>query len=176
MKEIYNYDMLNFRNGKLPCQLRLEFMACLERLLCFCHTGNTAAFATSLMNPLGLSRGVLKDGFPTLLPLFEQPTMQLAKMHGFRIRPSAWPRKKGYPAMASKRAQVLTYSMEHFLVSTSIALYGRMWEGVLSPHIHVNSHATEPWVFGQLVAPEILLLSQGRIAQDQDGRAYSVFP
>jgi hypothetical protein len=170
MKEIYNYDMLNFQNSKLPCQLHLEFMACLERLLCFYHTGNTAAFATSLMSPLGLSRGALKDGFPTLLPLFKQPTMQLAKMHGFGINPSAWPHKKGYPAMASKRAQVLTYSMEHFLVSTSIALYGCMWEGVLLQHIHVNSHVTEPWIIAQLVAPQVLL-SEGHTAQDLDGRA-----
>jgi hypothetical protein len=104
-------------NNILPCPLRLELLASLERLLCYCHTGNTAVLATSLMDPLGLSRGVLTDGFPILLKGFEQPSISLAMEHKFKMSPSAWPLKNGYPAVASKRAQILTYSESQFLVS-----------------------------------------------------------
>lgn len=102
--------------------MRLELLASLERVLCYCHTGNTAVLAKSLMHPLGLSKAALKDGFPMLLPLFEQPTIRDAMKHGFVIDPRRWPLKNGYPAIASKKAQVLTYSMQHFLVSLSIPL------------------------------------------------------
>jgi hypothetical protein len=46
-----------------------------------CYLGNMAVLTTSLMNPLGLSRGALKDRFPMLLPLFRQPTI-LSSMNG----------------------------------------------------------------------------------------------
>ena len=98
--------------------MRIELLASLEGLLCFCHTGNTAVFATSLMHPLGLSKGALKDGFPMLLPLFEQPTIHSAMGHGYKIDPHKWPLKDQYSAIASRRAQVLTYSIRHFLVSS----------------------------------------------------------
>ena len=117
---IFNTEMDNIANDHRPCPLRLELLACFERLLCYCHTGNTAVLSTSLMHPLGLSRGVLQDGFPILLRGFEQPSIFLAKEHGFRISPAAWPLKNGYPAVASKRAQILTYSESHFLVSDHI--------------------------------------------------------
>ena len=106
-------------NDEALCPLRLELLASLERVLCYCHTGNAAVLATSLMDPLGLSRGVLKDGFPCLLQLFTERSIQSALLHGLTIDPRRWPInvKDGYPAIASKRAQVLTYSVEHFLVS-----------------------------------------------------------
>jgi len=68
------------------------------------------------MHPLGLSRGALTDGFPMLLNPFQQPAIFLAAQNGFKIDPSAWPLKNGYPAVASKKAQVLTYSINHFFV------------------------------------------------------------
>lgn len=102
---------------KLPCPFRLELLASLERILCFCHTGNAAVLATSLMNPLGLSRGVVKDGYPMLHKVFQQPSISAAIRHGLEIDRRAWPLKDGYPAIASKRAQVVTYSLEHFMVS-----------------------------------------------------------
>lgn len=108
------------RRKETPCYMRLELVACLERLLCFCHTGNTSVFATSLMDPLGLSKGAIKDGFPVLLSLFDQPDIRNASKEGFTIDPRKWPTLKGrglYPAVASKRAQVLTYSSQHYLVS-----------------------------------------------------------
>ena len=122
IESIYKQEMRSLCNRTtpyVPCHMRLELLASLERVLCFCHTGNTAVFATSLMHPLGLSKGALKDGFPMLLPLFEQRMIPLAMDHGFNIDPRKWPLKDGYPAIASKRAQVLTYSIKHFLVSST---------------------------------------------------------
>jgi len=103
--------------GNKPDQMRVELVACFERLLCYCHTGNAAVLATSLMHPLGLSMGILKDGFPTLMPLFQQGCVFKAAKDGYKISPRLWPCKNGYPAVASKRCQVLTYSEKHFLVS-----------------------------------------------------------
>lgn len=114
---IYKQERQSICEGKLPCHMRLELIASLERILCFCHTGNTAVMATSLMRPLGLSKGALQDGFPMLLPLFAQPTINSAMLHSFNIDARKWPLKDGYPAIASKRAQVLTYSIKYFLVS-----------------------------------------------------------
>ena len=125
MKSLYAKEIENEENGAIkPCHMRVELLAALERLLCFCHTGNTAVLATSLINPLGLSKGVLKDGFPVLLRTFQQPRIRCAMNSGFMIDPRRWPKKDGYPAIASKKAQVLTYSMNHFLVSpTMFTLY-----------------------------------------------------
>jgi hypothetical protein len=109
--------MRSIRNDTLPCPFRLELLAAFERILCYCHTGNTAVLATSLMNPLFLSKGVLRDGFPALLNVFARPTISSARSDGFRINRQKWPSKDGYPAVASKRAQILTYSLEHFMVS-----------------------------------------------------------
>jgi len=81
---------------------------------------NASVLATSLMHPLGLSRGVLKDGFPVLLDLFDQPSITTAIWHGFNINPSKWPLKDGYPTIASMKAQVITYSINHFLVHVAL--------------------------------------------------------
>jgi hypothetical protein len=120
IKRLYTQEIEKVESGSRgtkPCYMHVEFLAALERLLCFCHTGNAAVFATSLMHPLGLSKGALKDGFPMLLPLFSQPTILSAMNNGFKIDARKWPLKGRYPAIASKRAQVLTYSMNHFLAS-----------------------------------------------------------
>jgi hypothetical protein len=122
---IYKTERQRIENNELPCPLRLELLASFERLLCYCHTGNTAVFATSLMNGLGLSRGALKDGFPVLLDTFENPSIMVAREHGFKIDPKRWPLKNGFPAMASKKAQVLTYSDSHFLVRSIYAFLNR---------------------------------------------------
>lgn len=122
IKTLYENDINAVgRDENSLCHMRVEFLAALERLLCFCHTGNTAVFATTLMHKLGLSKGALKDGFPMLLPLFANKATILSAMEdGFKIDRRKWPMKNGYPAIASKRAQVLTYSMNHFLVSLPI--------------------------------------------------------
>jgi hypothetical protein len=119
IQSIYENEMLSIREDQPPCAFRLELLAALERTLCFCHTGNTAALATSLMNPLGLSRAVVRDGFPMLHKTFTQPAISSAMERGFQVDKRVWPMKGGFPAIASKRAQILTYSLGHFMVSRS---------------------------------------------------------
>jgi hypothetical protein len=118
IKELYQLEMKTIANDGKPDPFRLELLASFERLLCFCHTGSTAALATSLMKPLGLSLGAIMDGFPMLhQKIFEQPTILSAMKSGFRVDARAWPKNPKYPAIASKRSQVLTYSLSHFMVS-----------------------------------------------------------
>jgi hypothetical protein len=58
-----------------------------------------------------------------------------AKAEGFPVDPRRWPLKDGHPAVASKRAQVLTYSLAHFMVSTSdIMKYVRIRSHVYAVH------------------------------------------
>ncbi len=104
------------KKNALPCPFCLKLLAALERILCFCHTGNTAILATSLMNPLCLSRAVIKDGFPMLCKVFIQSMISSAMKHGFEIDRRDWPLKDGYPAIALRRAQILTYSLDYFMM------------------------------------------------------------
>ena len=119
IKRIYQHESARMQkaNDYRPDQMLVELVTCFERLLCYCHTGNAAVLATSLMHPLGLSRGILKDGSPVLMPSFEQRSIIDAVKTGFKIDPERWPVKKGYPAVASKRCQELTYNEKHFQVS-----------------------------------------------------------
>jgi hypothetical protein len=116
---LFKNEMRLIKKKELPSPFRVKLLAALERTLCFCHTGNVAVTAPSLMKPLGLSMGLVKDEFPMLHKLFRQSTISLAKKHGFKVDRRAWPLKGRYPAIASKRAQTLTYSVEHFMVSLS---------------------------------------------------------
>ena len=55
-----------------------------------------------------------------LLPLFADPmvtTIREAMDIDLDFDARTWPTKDGSPAVASKRAQTLTYDIEHFLVS-----------------------------------------------------------
>ena len=132
IKAIYTSQSDLVRQQKQPCPLNLELLASFERLLCYCHTGNTAVLATSLMHPLGLSRATLTDGFPMLLNPFQHPTIFLAIQNGLKVDPSAWPLKNGYPAVASRKAQIFTYSLNHFFVSL---LYS-----FLNPYLSILSY------------------------------------
>lgn len=123
IKQLFKTEMMSIRKNALPCPFRVELIACLERVLCFCHTGSTKAFATTLMGPLCLSKSAIKDGFPMLRNIFLELSVVQASKNGFQVDPRKWPLKDGYPAVASKRAQVLTYSLSHFMVSFPIPLH-----------------------------------------------------
>jgi hypothetical protein len=117
IEELYDIQMTIVKLKRHPCPFHLELLASLERLLCFCHTGSTKVFATSLMDQLGLSKGALVDGFPMLhAGLFHQPSMMSARVNKFYVDARTWPKYKGYPAIASKKAQIYTYSLSHFMV------------------------------------------------------------
>jgi hypothetical protein len=109
--------MINIAANIKPCPYRLELIASLERILCFCHTGSAKVFATSLMHPLSLSRGAIFDSFPMLHNIFEQPTILSTMNNSFRIDARKWPLTNSYPAIASKKAQIFSYSLSHFMVS-----------------------------------------------------------
>jgi hypothetical protein len=119
IKDLYEKEMKAIRRKALPDPYRLELIASLERLLCFCHTGSTAVFTTSLMAPLGLSSSAIADGFPMLGPVFMQPSILSAMNSGYELNPKAWPEKDGYPAVSSKKCQIFSYSLPHFMVSKS---------------------------------------------------------
>ncbi|KAI0285218.1 hypothetical protein BC826DRAFT_973078 [Russula brevipes] len=108
------WDETKIRNTMEKYLVVLKPEACIPGFIQYCHTGNTSVLLTSLMNPLGLSRGLMKDGFPMICRLFKQPMISMAMQNGLQIDPRRWPRKDGYPAVASKSAQVLTYSLSHF--------------------------------------------------------------
>jgi hypothetical protein len=116
IEAIYKHEMVAIARGISPCPYRLELLAAFERLLNFCHTGNTAVLATGLMRPLGLSRGAIIDGFPMLVKLFARPTIVSAVNGGLEIDARNWPFKNGYPAIASKASQIYSYSLRHFMV------------------------------------------------------------
>lgn len=121
IENIFDLERENIKNKVAPCPFRLELLACLERLLCFCHTGNTKAFATSAMGPLNLSRSAVADSFPIMSKGFKQGNITLAMRHGLEIDPWKWPTTKNrYPAITSKRSQVLTYSEQHFMVCKTL--------------------------------------------------------
>lgn len=133
---LYQQERNKPRNQELACPMCLELVACLERVLCFCHTGNTAVFATSLMDPLGLSRGAIKDGFPVLLNIFDKDLVTASK-EGFCIDANKWPIKGHYPAVASKQAQTLNYSINHYMVRNSLHYY-LLYKLPIAPHIEDN--------------------------------------
>ena len=84
------------------------------------------------MGPLNLSRSAVADGFPIMSKVFRQDNLVLAMKHGLEIDPRKWPTTKdGYPAIASKRSQVLTYSVQHFMVRTTLLFCIRTARGPL---------------------------------------------
>ncbi|KAI9430746.1 hypothetical protein H4582DRAFT_2086078 [Lactarius indigo] len=111
---IYEQELGKEGEDEEPSQLKLELLAALERTVCYCHTGNAACLATSLMRPLGLSQGLIKDGFPMLMPVFKERNLLEAAKRGLHVDERRWPMKDGHPAIASRKAQEVTYSLQHF--------------------------------------------------------------
>jgi len=151
------------KKNALPCPFCLKLLAALERILCFCHTGNTAILATSLMNPLCLSRAVIKDGFPMLCKVFIQSMISSAMKHGFEIDRRDWPLKDGYPAIALRRAQILTYSLDYFMmhlffITTVLYTFYLRLHFILSFH-HIYTPFLSVAPFHSVIPPLIYLLS-----------------
>ncbi|KAH8980399.1 hypothetical protein EDB86DRAFT_2835364 [Lactarius hatsudake] len=115
IETIYEQEMIpEDTEDEEPNQLKLELLAALERTLCYCHTGNAACLVMTLMKPLGLSQGLIKDGFPMLFPVFKEKNILEAMKRGFQVDERKWPLKNGHPAIASRKAQEVTYSVQHF--------------------------------------------------------------
>ncbi|KAH8982112.1 hypothetical protein EDB86DRAFT_3086416 [Lactarius hatsudake] len=115
IETIYEQEMIpEDKEDEELNQLKLELLAALERTLCYCHTGNAACLATTLMKPLGLSQGLIKDGFLMLFPVFKEKNILEAMKRGFQVDERKWPLKNRHPAIASRKAQEVTYSVQHF--------------------------------------------------------------
>ncbi|KAH8979153.1 hypothetical protein EDB86DRAFT_3089374 [Lactarius hatsudake] len=115
IETIYKQEMIpEDTEDQEPNQLKLELLAALERTLCYCHMGNAVCLATTLMRPLGLSQGLIKDGFPMLFPVFKEKNILEAMKRGFHVDERKWPMKDGHPAIALRKAQEVTYSAQHF--------------------------------------------------------------
>jgi hypothetical protein len=54
-----------------------------------------------------------------LADIFNHRSLFLALSSGFVVEPSKWPVKDKYPAVASKKTQVVTYGLPHFMVRLS---------------------------------------------------------
>jgi hypothetical protein len=88
----------------------------LERALAFAYTGDARVITTQLMTPFGLKRSLIENGLPCIVKAldFDQSLSQY-----FTHNPAMWPlTDRGEPAIASKRAQTLTYGDDHFMVSS----------------------------------------------------------
>ncbi len=148
--------------------MNLKLLTSFKHLLCYCYTGNTAVLATSLIHPLSLSRATLTDGFPMLLNPFQYPTVFLAIQNSLKIDPSAWPLKNGYPAVTSRKAQIFTYSLNHFFVSLlyfflnpflSIYLYISSYLSFTHTLLILSSSITHHSILGISSYPPHLLFS-----------------
>lgn len=99
----------------------IEICAMLERALAYAHTGNAKVLSSSLMKPFWLVRSLLQQGWPTMAPtvrLVATTTIPVS------VSPADWPivTRSNLPAIASKRAQILNYGLDHFEVSLPCSL------------------------------------------------------
>jgi hypothetical protein len=89
----------------------------LERALAMAYTGDARVITKDLMGPFGLKRSLIENGLPSICNFIE---FQGEHALGFSHLPTNWPlTKDNRPAFASKRAQTLTYSLNHFQVCIS---------------------------------------------------------
>ena len=93
----------------------IELVAVLERTLTFAYTGDARTIATGLMHPFGLQRSLLENGLPTIVSSIEMGK-EIAET--FAMQPDLWPMTRDHvPAVASKRAILLTYKAYELQVS-----------------------------------------------------------
>ena len=112
------------RDGTHLDPFELELIACLERALSFAHCGSGKVLSTSLMNPLWLSLGIARTGFPSfnthILRLYYHNVDQSKPI---RVVYTAWPRLglssdvNASPAFASKRSWIANYGRPNWEVS-----------------------------------------------------------
>ena len=119
------------RTGLVPDPQWIEFMAVLERCLNFCHTGNAICLSQGLMRRTSTTNALLEGYMPIFLGvLCIGSQSNIAPI----IRLESWPTdKNGFPLVASKRAQTLTYGDAHWQVCPSPLLF------LLPSHVHLLS-------------------------------------
>ena len=102
----------------------LELIACLERALSFAHCGSGKVLSTSLMNPLWISLGIARTGFPSFNRRILRPYYQnIDQSKPISVIYTAWPRlgqssgANAGPAFASKRSWIANYGRPNWEVS-----------------------------------------------------------
>jgi hypothetical protein len=94
----------------------LELCSVMERSLNYCHTGNARVLASSLMNPLWVSKGLLRDGMPCFGPAVD---FGQSDLHDPRIKLPDWPVNKnsGALALATRKTHSINYDQAQLAVS-----------------------------------------------------------
>jgi hypothetical protein len=99
----------------------IEIISSLERALAMAFTGDARVIVRRLMGHFGLRTSLLEQGLPTLTRAIDWNNPVLDTF----TQPKHWPTTKDRePAEASKRCQMATYGLEHWLVSPLVGLYG----------------------------------------------------
>jgi hypothetical protein len=101
-----------------PCPGLVELCSVAERALNYMHTGNAAVIATSVMNPLWVGNAIVRDG----LPCFNTNIVALNHGSPVAIIREKWPFDmiRHHPKSSSKAAQIFTFGIGHFNVSTLV--------------------------------------------------------
>jgi len=96
----------------------IEVVSVLERALAMAYTGDARVIVKDLMVPLGLKPSLLELGLPSITRLIR---FDVDKTEPFTHNRGNWPlTKRREPAVASTRAQTLTFGSDHYLVSQYI--------------------------------------------------------
>lgn len=117
LERIWEHQLPLLRLDKKPSPQMVEMCAMLERALAYAHTGNAKVLASSIMRPFWLIRSLLQQGWPTMAPTICLITTTAIPVS---VSPSNWPivTRSNLPAIASQRAQIITYGLEHFEASS----------------------------------------------------------
>jgi hypothetical protein len=93
----------------------MEVMSALERALAMAYTGDARVIVKDLMGPLGLKQSLLDMGLPSITRLIH---LDVGPAKALTYHRGDWPlTSTREPAVASMRAQTLTYGHDHYLVS-----------------------------------------------------------
>jgi hypothetical protein len=109
----------------------IEVVSALERALAMAYTGDARVIVKDLMVPFGLKPSLLDLGLPSVTTLVK---FDVDISQSFTHTPGNWPlTARQEPAVASKRAQTLTYGEEHYTVSNAPCTVVRSSACVASP-------------------------------------------
>ncbi|KAF8666943.1 hypothetical protein AX14_006410 [Amanita brunnescens Koide BX004] len=118
IEKIYNQCSTSMIASRHPCPGLVELCSVAERALNYMHTGNAAVIATSVMNPLWVGNAIVRDG----LPCFNTNIVALNHVSPVAIIQEKWPFDtfRHHPKSSSKAAQIFTFGIGHFNVSTLV--------------------------------------------------------
>ncbi|EPQ50156.1 hypothetical protein GLOTRDRAFT_97197 [Gloeophyllum trabeum ATCC 11539] len=129
----------NFNLRKAVPFYYIELMSVLERALNFCHTGSVRVIERRLMTALWTGLALVKDGPPCLNPLLI--SLSLGDRTAITFSHDRWPTQDLFPALASGRAQSLTYGNAHFERYRYIAA---VEHSITARNSHLYSHLPKP--------------------------------